>query len=502
MTGRASLAALGGGLLLWASGLGDGRAPGAEGAGAGKRTAEVQHTFSTALPGDPRQQALEALERDAWRREHRFLDAVDPGHLLSATAVPEAEIEAGRWSNDALFQLGGQLFNVVFTREAGFGARDLPPLARFHKGRRGGPDATKCASCHWRGGPAGGGDGADAAYLDGDGNTQSSALARNPLALMGEGFVEILAGEMSAELAAARRALVGRAAARGATLTEEIRAKGVAFGTLTATADGKVSGAGLAGVDADLVVKPFGWKGNVATLRDMVEDSLLLHHGMESEHLVATAPPERIGPYGGADPDGDGVSAEITEGQVSALTLYVAMQEVPQVIAPSDSNGALLWADGRARFTSLGCASCHVPAMALGSTRFVLPSRGGGAGVTVDLAREGAEPRLTASAVDGKMRAPLFSDLKRHDLGPALAEPRADRGVEGRLFLTRPLWGVARSGPYLHDGRAPTLEDAVLAHGGEAQAARDAFAALDDAQRGSLRTFLISLTRARRMVTQ
>ena len=78
----------------------------------------------------------------------------------------------------------------------------------------------------------------------------------------------------------------------------------------------------------------------------------------------------------------------------------------------------------------------------------------------------------------------------------------ADRGVPGNLFLTRPLWGVARSRPYLHDGRAPTLEDAILQHGGEAQAARDAYAALGDPERGSVRVFLTSLSRAKRLVTQ
>jgi CxxC motif-containing protein (DUF1111 family) len=96
----------------------------------------------------------------------------------------------------------------------------------------------------------------------------------------------------------------------------------------------------------------------------------------------------------------------------------------------------------------------------------------------------------------------LFSDLRRHDIGKDLAEPRSDRGVAGSVFLTRPLWGVGRSAPYLHDGRAPMLEQAILAHGGEARAARDAYAALEDPERGSVRVFLSSLTRAKRMVTQ
>jgi hypothetical protein len=498
MRGQTALLALTGGLLLWACAVDEKSNP----VGQGPVSGEVLHVFSTALPADRRTEAREALARDAWRREHRFLDAAQPGHLFAATRVDEADVEAGLWANDDLFQIGGQLFTFSFTRDQGFGARDLPPMARFHTGRRGGPDAPRCASCHWRGGPAGGGDGADSAFLDGDGNKQSSALGRNPIALPGDGFVEILAAELSAELAAAKEALLARAAAKGAAVKGELHAKGISFGALTARPDGSVDTGAVVGVDADLVVKPFGWKGNVTTLRDAVEDALLIHHGMESTYLVATAPKERVGPFGGADPDGDGVTDEIVEGQVTALTLFVAMQETPQIVTPPDSNTALAWADGRARFDALGCASCHVPSLALASTTFVLPSRVGGAAVRVDLARDAAEPRLGAAAADGKMRAFLFSDLKRHDLGPGLAEPRADRGVAGNQFLTRPLWGVARSGPYLHDGRAATLEEAILAHGGEAQPARDAYAALGDPDRGLVRIYLASLTRAKRLVTQ
>jgi mono/diheme cytochrome c family protein len=494
----ALLAVLAGGLLFWTCATGARVRP----AEAGRGTARPLQMLSTSLSDDMRAQAIDALERDAFRREQRFLDAVEPGHLFASTRVEEADIEAGYWSPEDLFQIGGQLFNLVFTRDVGYGARDLPPLARFQTGRRGGPDATRCASCHRRGGPAGGGDGADDAYLDGDGNTQASGLARNPIALPGEGLVEILAGEMSAELVAARAALLGRASASGKPARGELRAKGVSFGFLTAMPGGSVDTAEVAGVDADLRVKPFGWKGNVATIRDAVEDELLVHHGMESDHLVATAPRERVGPFGGDDPDGDGVTHEITEGQVTALTLFVAMQEMPQIVTPPDSNTALSWAAGRARFDSLGCAACHVPSLPLGTTRFVLPSRGGGASFAVDLAREAAEPRILPLEHEGGYRVFLFSDLRRHDIGKGLAEPRPDRGVAGNLFLTRPLWGVGRSAPYLHDGRAPMLEPAILAHGGEAQAARDAYAALADPDRGTVRVFLTSLTRAKRMVTQ
>ena len=470
--------------------------------GGPRSTARVTGVYSPRAPAETRAEAEAALEQDAILREERFLEAVQPGRAFASTRVGEAEIEAGRWSAGELFALGAQLFHLTFTREVGLGARDLPPLARFHTGRRGGPDAFRCDACHWRGGPAGAGDAADDAYLDGDGNAQSTTLGRNPIALAGAGLVEILAAEMNAELQASRAALRARARWKGPA-RGELRAKGVSFGQVTVRADGTLDDRDLAGVDADLVIKPFGWKGNMPTLRDAVEDALLIHHGMESVHLVKTAPRERIGPFGGADPDGDGVAREIEEGQVTALTLFVALQEIPQVTTPADANMIVLMAEGRTQFATLGCAACHVPSLPLSSTVFRLPSREGGRGLAYDLAAVGAEPRVAPEAQGASgARVYLYSDLKRHDLGPGLAEPRADRGVEGKMFLTRPLWGVARSRPYLHDGRAATLEDAILLHGGEAQEARDAYARLKDSERAPVRVFLTSLTRAKRLVVR
>jgi CxxC motif-containing protein (DUF1111 family) len=64
--------------------------------------------------------------------------------------------------------------------------------------------------------------------------------------------------------------------------------------------------------------------------------------------------------------------------------------------------------------------------------------------------------------------------------------------------VTPPLWGIARSRPYLHDGRAPTLEDAILMHRGEADSSRLAYSALPEEKRAAVRVYLTSLTRARR----
>ena len=92
------------------------------------------------------------------------------------------------------------------------------------------------------------------------------------------------------------------------------------------------------------------------------------------------------------------------------------------------------------------------------------------------------------AAPGGGVRVPLFSDLKRHDMGPGLAENFGSH-IDSE-FITARLWGVADTAPYLHDGRATTLTDAILAHGGEAQLARDAFAALPVGQQNLVLTFL------------
>ena len=83
---------------------------------------------------------------------------------------------------------------------------------------------------------------------------------------------------------------------------------------------------------------------------------------------------------------------------------------------------------------------------------------------------------------------------RRHDLGDGLAENFQGAGTQGnREFMTAELWGVADTGPYLHDGRALTLNAAILAHGGEAQSARDRYATSSEQQKNDLLTFLHSL---------
>ena len=84
----------------------------------------------------------------------------------------------------------------------------------------------------------------------------------------------------------------------------------------------------------------------------------------------------------------------------------------------------------------------------------------------------------------------LYSDLLLHDMGPALADQLRQGSAQGNEWRTTPLWKVSERGKFLHDGRASTLTDAILAHGGQGQSARDDFMALDSANRQALLVFL------------
>lgn len=114
-------------------------------------------------------------------------------------------------------------------------------------------------------------------------------------------------------------------------------------------------------------------------------------------------------------------------------------------------------------------------------------------------------PRLFRPVDDGTTHPPLkqpklesfevkniFADFKRHDLGPNFHERNYDGSIQ-REFMTMPLWGVGTTAPYGHDGRSINLTEVILRHGGEAQASRDAFARLPDAQQGFIIDFLNSL---------
>ena len=97
------------------------------------------------------------------------------------------------------------------------------------------------------------------------------------------------------------------------------------------------------------------------------------------------------------------------------------------------------------------------------------------------------EPQLEAFLVED-----IFTDFKRHDLGPALHERNFDTTIQSE-FITEALWGVGSTSPYGHDGRSINLNEIILRHGGEALTQRNAYVALSAAQKNLVQEFLNTL---------
>lgn len=222
-----------------------------------------------------------------------------------------------------------------------------------------------------------------------------------------------------------------------------------------------------------VAVGRFGWKAAVPTLRQQVGEALAFDIGIANPavnraHGDCTAS-QRV-----CRAAADGRSAlhagfEVGPKLFEPLVAFVASIGVPQRMQADDPDVLA----GKDLFSSLGCALCHRPSFRTG--------------------REGVSGYLAGLEIWP------YSDLLLHDMGTGLADGRPEGVASGRQWRTAPLWGqsvrVAAGGraAYLHDGRADSLEAAVLWHGGEGQRARDAFAALPRQQRRQLIEFLKSL---------
>lgn len=147
---------------------------------------------------------------------------------------------------------------------------------------------------------------------------------------------------------------------------------------------------------------------------------------------------------------------------LSAGTAYALTRVL--TVPPASAGDAHHAADAVARgpgakvFADVGCAKCHVP---------VLHGRRGDVRV--------------------------YSDLLLHDMGPALDDKIVQGDAGGADWRTTPLVGLGTHDRYLHDGRAETLRDAILAHGGEAEIVRQRFFDLDEAAQRQLLAFLRTL---------
>ena len=382
-----------------------------------------------------------------------MLDARDPGELVEHATLSEAALDRERAGHRHALRRRRRAVRLSVPPGERLGQRAgrsqgdrLHAAVASHPARRaGGPDAFGCFSCHSKGGPDGAGTQTQNAFMRGDGERTTGADQRNPPA-SSSAWVRsrCLAREMSAELRAQRgrgeRAREGgRTPRRAAADRQEASRSDASRPSPTA----RSTTAAVEGVDADLTVRPFGWKGHSG-------DAPRHRRGVAphpSGTALATASSSRcatarstLDPYGKGpwyDVDEDGVSLEIDPGMLTTVVGYLAQLEVPVMRPPHDPGLVDAWAAGRAHFDEIGCAGCHVPTLELEDTEARRARR------TPDRIAPRSSSTSPRTAIGPKIepkyagdKTPylvhLFSDLKRHDMGRRARDAGRRRGRSRR----------------------------------------------------------------------
>jgi mono/diheme cytochrome c family protein len=408
---------------------------------------------------------------------------------------------------------GRQLFQRKFLRTQGQG-----PLAEDGVGdinvnlALGAGISDSCAGCHGR--PRGGGG------FGGDVVTRPDS--RDAPHLFGLGLKEMLADEITADLRATREQAMAEAHAANSPVTKPLNSKGINYGFITARSDDTFDTARVRGVDADLRVRPFFAHGGKISIREFLVGAFNDEMGLQSvdpELLQAHNGARMTTPSGMvldgskdrieapptdneiADPDHDGIANEVPASLVDFMEFYLLNYFKPALYQQTDETR-----QGRILFERTGCADCHTSDLQINRDRRVADvetSYDSEHGIFNNLF---ATPTPLFSLFDDhsgfpKVQRPklepflvrnIFTDFKRHNLGPNFFERNFD-GTLRNEFLTTPLWGVGSTGPYGHDGRSVNLLEVILRHGGEAQDARTAFARLSSGQQSRIIAFLNSL---------
>lgn len=411
---------------------------------------------------------------------------------------------------------GRQLFQRKFTRDQGQGPRvndsssgDLndPNAAGLGAGM-----VDSCAGCHGR--PRG------SAGAGGDVVTRPDS--RNSPHLFGIGLREMLADEITSDLRAIRTNAVAQAANSGSAVTVPLISKGIGFGNIRANPGGTVDTSGVHGVDPDLRVRPFFAQGGSFSIREFSVAALKDEMGLEAvdpDLLSAHSGGRVVTPSGlvldgkldtikgppvaspTEDGDGDGIVNEIPTSIVDFMEFYLL-----NYFSPATYQDTARGRDGLAVFNSTGCQGCHMQNLQIEHDRRVADvstqfDAANGifnemfsqvSALTSPLNDGSGFPDIQRSIGGPFLVRNIFTDLKRHDLGPNFYE-RNFNGSLQQQFMTRALWGVGSLSAHGHDGRSINLREVILRHGGEAQAARDKFVKLSDDQKDRLQAFLDTL---------
>ena len=204
-------------------------------------------------------------------------------------------------------------------------------------------------------------------------------------------------------------------------------------------------------------VSRFGWKAQHSSLSVFAGDAYLNEMGITTPGF----PNENL-PQG--HPIGVGLDVRADPEDDEDVLLFASFMR--NLAPPTRAKLSVTGKNGEVLFSQIGCANCHVPAMNTGPN--------------------------TNAALANKMVA-CYSDLLVHHMGSQLADGIIQGKATGDMFRTAPLWGLSKRILFMHDGRATSFGNAILAHGGEAEKAKQRFISLQSGNRDALIEFLSSL---------
>jgi len=208
----------------------------------------------------------------------------------------------------------------------------------------------------------------------------------------------------------------------------------------------------------------FGWKANVVQLDQQIAQAFHGDLGVTSTLL----PEDNCAPNQTAcDETPNGGTFEVSDERLDGITTYMRLLAVPPPRTAGDPEAER----GAGLFRDFGCAACHTETFTTGVSDFA------------ELSEQTIRP---------------YTDMLLHDMGFDMGDDRPDFAATGNEWRTPPLWGlglVPAEGDrgLLHDGRARTLEEAIVWHGGEGSRSRNAFMAAELDDRNALLAFLESL---------
>lgn len=200
----------------------------------------------------------------------------------------------------------------------------------------------------------------------------------------------------------------------------------------------------------------FGWKAQFATVEEFVATACAVEVGLSNSYRQQDRP--------GEFKSDEEAEYDMTSHQLDSLTTFCLTLERPKFVPPIDPTGLRVVLRGNQVFSEIGCAECHTPDL------------GGVTGLYTDLCLHSlSDPDHNGYVRETEVPLPFGA--------PELDE-----------WKTPPLWGVADSAPYMHDGSAPTLEAAIQAHGGDARHIRKRYQEdINQQDREALLAFLKAL---------